>query len=221
MTSRPVYIVVAPPSPELEISRWCHSLGKRTFDLACAVPALLLGLPLMLIIAAVIRFTSRGPVLFRQNRVGRDGREFELLKFRTMTHGTSGLGITARGDSRITPVGSALRDSKMDELPQLFNVISGDMSLVGPRPDLGEIWTELPADQRKVLTLRPGLTGWATLHFRHEEELLAQIPPQNLRDYYIKTLLPQKVHLDLEYARKASFLNDLLILFRSALAIMR
>jgi lipopolysaccharide/colanic/teichoic acid biosynthesis glycosyltransferase len=109
----------------------------------------------------------------------------------------------------------------MDELPQLFNVISGDMSLVGPRPDLGEIWTELPADQRKVLTLRPGLTGWATLHFRHEEELLAQIPPQNLRDYYIKTLLPQKVHLDLEYARKASFLSDLLILFRSALAIMR
>jgi lipopolysaccharide/colanic/teichoic acid biosynthesis glycosyltransferase len=109
----------------------------------------------------------------------------------------------------------------MDELPQLFNVISGAMSLVGPRPDLGEIWTELPADQRKVLTLRPGLTGWATLHFRHEEELLAQIPPHNRRDYYIKTLLPQKVQLDLEYARKASFLNDLLILFRSALAIMR
>jgi lipopolysaccharide/colanic/teichoic acid biosynthesis glycosyltransferase len=175
----------------------------------------------MSIIALVIRFTSKGPVLFRQNRVGRDGREFELLKFRTMTHGTGGPGITARGDARITPVGSALRDSKMDELPQLFNVISGDMSLVGPRPDLGEIWTELPADQRKVLTLRPGLTGWATLHFRHEEELLAQIPPQNLRDYYIKTLLPQKVQLDLEYARKASCLNDLLILFRSALAIMR
>jgi lipopolysaccharide/colanic/teichoic acid biosynthesis glycosyltransferase len=194
---------------------------KRTFDLACAVPALLLGLPVMLIIAVVIRLTSKGPVLFRQNRVGRDGREFELFKFRTMTHGKGGPGITARGDARVTPVGSALRDSKMDELPQLFNVIAGDMSLVGPRPDLGEIWTEVPAHQRKVLTLRPGLTGWATLHFRHEEELLAQIPPQILRDYYIKTLLPQKVQLDLEYARKASFLNDLLILFRSALAILR
>jgi lipopolysaccharide/colanic/teichoic acid biosynthesis glycosyltransferase len=221
MTSRPVSIVVASPFSGLEISKWCHSVGKRTFDLACAVPALLLSLPLMLIIAVVIRFTSKGPVLFRQNRVGRNGREFELLKFRTMTHGTGGPGITARGDARITRVGSALRDSKMDELPQLFNVISGAMSLVGPRPDLGEIWTELPADQRKVLTLRPGLTGWATLHFRHEEELLAQIPPHSRRDYYIKTLLPQKVQLDLEYARKASFLNDLLILFRSALAIMR
>ena len=220
MTSTPVFIIVA-PSPELEISRWCHSVAKRTFDLACAVPALLLGLPLMLIIAVVIRVTSKGPVLFRQNRVGRDGREFELLKFRTMTHGTGGPGITARGDGRITPVGRALRDSKMDELPQLFNVISGDMSLVGPRPDLQEIWSELPAEQRKVLTLRPGLTGWATLHFRHEEELLAQIPPQDLRDYYIKTLLPQKVQLDLEYARKARFLSDLLILFRSALASMR
>jgi lipopolysaccharide/colanic/teichoic acid biosynthesis glycosyltransferase len=221
MTSRPLSIVVASPFPELEISKWSHSVGKRTFDLACAVPALLLSLPLMLIIAVVIRFTSKGPVLFRQNRVGRDGREFELLKFRTMTHGTGGPGITARGDARITRVGSALRDSKMDELPQLFNVISGAMSLVGPRPDLREIWTELPADQRKVLTLRPGLTGWATLHFRHEEELLAHIPAQNLRDYYIKTLLPQKVQLDLEYARKSSFLNDLLILFRSALTIMR
>src|SRR5260370_7282812 len=107
----------------------------------------------------------------------------------------------------------------MDELPQLFNVISGAMSLVGPRADLGEIWTELPADQRKVLTLRPGLTGWATLHFRHEEELLAHIPPQNLRDYYIKTLLPQQLHLEFQYPRHATFFNHLLVLFLTPLSI--
>jgi lipopolysaccharide/colanic/teichoic acid biosynthesis glycosyltransferase len=221
MRNESAFMVVASPTPEVEISRWCYSAGKRTFDLACGVPALLVALPLMVVIAVLLRLSSKGPILFRQNRVGRDGREFKLLKFRTMIHGTSGPGVTRWGDSRITAVGRVLRKSKLDELPQLFNVISGDMSLVGPRPDLAEFLTELLPEHRKVLMLRPGLTGWATLHFRSEEELLAQVPPERLRDYYIKTLLQQKVRLDLEYAGKASFLKDVMILLRSALAIMK
>jgi lipopolysaccharide/colanic/teichoic acid biosynthesis glycosyltransferase len=220
MRSTQAAIVVPTPPPELEITKWCNSGGKRIFDLVCGVPVLVVALPVMLIIALAIKLTSRGPVLFRQRRVGRDGREFEILKFRTMYHGANGLGITARGDSRITALGRVLRKSKLDELPQLFNVISGEMGLVGPRPDLAEFISELPLSLRQVLVLRPGLTGWATLHFRHEEELLAQIPPRSLRDYYAKTLLPKKVRLDLEYAGKASFLVDATILLRTVLAII-
>jgi lipopolysaccharide/colanic/teichoic acid biosynthesis glycosyltransferase len=221
MSSEPVLIGISAQSPELEIATWCHSAGKRIFDLTCGVPVLLAVSPLMLIVAAVVRFTSKGPVLFRQNRMGRDGREFEFLKFRTMTHGAIGPGITSRGDSRITKVGRLLRKTKLDELPQLFNLISGEMSLVGPRPELEEFLLALAPGQRNTLTLRPGLTGWATLHFRHEEELLAKVPQERLREYYTKILLPRKIQLDLEYAGKATFLTDVMILLRTACAIVK
>jgi len=220
-SERAFFDVIASPSRELEIGGWCNSVGKRMFDLACGLPALLVSLPLLLIIAVAVRLTSKGPVLFRQDRVGRNGRQFKLLKFRTMTQGMAGPSITARGDSRVTVVGRALRKTKLDELPQLLNVISGEMSLVGPRPELAEFLLELPPGQRNVRELRPGLTGLATLHFRHEEELLAQVPPERLRDYYTKTLLPQKIRLDLEYAGKASFLMDVTILLRTVLAIVK
>ncbi len=221
MSSEPVLIGIAPQSSERKIASWCQSAGKRIFDLICGFPLMLAALPLILTVAVLVRLTSKGPVLFRQSRVGRDGREFKLLKFRTMTHGAIGPGITSRGDTRITAVGRVLRKSKLDELPQLFNLISGDMSLVGPRPELPEFLLDLPPGQRKLLVLRPGLTGWATLHFRHEEELLAEVSPEHLREYYTKTLLPRKFELDLEYAARATFLADVMILLRTARAIVK
>jgi lipopolysaccharide/colanic/teichoic acid biosynthesis glycosyltransferase len=221
MNSEPALIAVVAPFPEQEIAGWCHAAGKRIFDLACVVPALAVALPLMLIIAVAVRLTSKGPVLFRQNRVGRNGLEFRFMKFRTMTDGVTGPGVTARGDSRVTVVGRVLRKTKLDELPQLIHVISGEMSVVGPRPELPEFMQELPAGQRSVLWLRPGITGLATLHFRNEEELLARVPPEHLRDYYITAVLPQKVRLDLEYAGKASLFMDVMILFRTVIAIVK
>jgi lipopolysaccharide/colanic/teichoic acid biosynthesis glycosyltransferase len=206
-----------------EISYWCHSGGKRTFDLCCGVLVLGAAMPLFVLIAALIMLTSDGPIFFRQNRVGRGGMEFELLKFRTMTHSKCqhGPGLTRAGDARVTRVGRVLRKWKLDELPQLINLLRGDMSLVGPRPDLAEFWSELKPTERRVLSLVPGITGWATLHFRNEEELLAEVPEERVRQYYLGEILPRKVDLDLDYAAKATFLKDLGILFQTCMAIFR
>jgi lipopolysaccharide/colanic/teichoic acid biosynthesis glycosyltransferase len=205
------------------VNPWSHSRGKRLFDVFVVSLALLLCLPLMALIAVVVAVTSRGPALFRQKRVGENGRAFELLKFRTMLHNpdNSGPGVTRSGDPRITPVGRILRRCKLDELPQLLNVLRGDMSLVGPRPDLPEFCRALAAEHRTVLTLRPGLTGWATLQFRHEEQLLAAVPKDQLVTYYRDTVLPQKAELDLAYAKRATFRGDLGILWRTFLTLFR
>jgi lipopolysaccharide/colanic/teichoic acid biosynthesis glycosyltransferase len=148
--------------------------------------------------------------LFRQRRVGKDGREFTLLKFRTMTYGQAdaGPGLTCQDDQRITPIGRVLRKWKLDELPQLINVLVGDMSLVGPRPDLAKFWSRLSPDQRSTLCLRPGITGRATLEFRNEEALLCKVPKGQLNEYYLSSVLPEKVRLDWEYAKQAKFLTD-------------
>jgi lipopolysaccharide/colanic/teichoic acid biosynthesis glycosyltransferase len=116
-------------------------------------------------------------------------------------------------------VGRFLRHWKLDELPQLLNVLRGDMSLVGPRPDLPEFWRQLTGEQRRVLQLKPGVTGWATLHFRHEEELLARVPKEQIVNYYLQSVLPQKIALDLEYAQRATFFSDIGILWRTLLAV--
>ena len=206
-----------------EISPWCDSGAKRAFDLCVGLPLLIVAAPLLLLIGGLIRLTSKGPVLFRQNRVGRGGKEFQLLKFRTMIHHdrSSGPGVTRAGDARITSVGRVLRESKLDELPQLFNLLCGEMSFVGPRPDLAEFLDDMGPTERRVLSLKPGITGWATLHFRSEEQLLAGIPEERMRQYYVNDLLPRKIALDLEYAAKASFLKDTTILFQTVLAIFR
>jgi lipopolysaccharide/colanic/teichoic acid biosynthesis glycosyltransferase len=203
------------------VSPWNHSRGKRISDIFIAGLALLLCLPLMALIAFVVALTSRGPALFRQKRVGENGRAIELLKFRTMLDNADkrGPGVTRSGDPRTTPVGRVLRRCKLDELPQLLNVLRGDMSLVGPRPDLPEFCQALRPEHQLVLTLRPGLTGWATLQFRHEEELLAAIPQEQLLDYYRDTILPEKAELDLVYAQRASFPGDLGILWSTFLAL--
>ena len=203
------------------VSSWCLSPGKRLLDFLCAALVLIVLSPLLLLIALLVKLTSSGPALFRQVRVGRNGREFTLLKFRTMTHNRTqaGPGITRRGDARITPVGRFLRKWKLDEWPQFINVAAGDMSLVGPRPDLAQYWSALPAEPQRVLCLRPGITGRATLQFRNEEEILAQVPAEQLTSYYLTTLLPEKARLDWEYARQATLGSDFKVLLDTVRAI--
>lgn len=205
------------------VSPWYCSAGKRIFDVICAILALVPVLPLMMGIALLVKLTSRGPVLFRQMRLGQFGREFPLLKFRTMVHEpkVSGLGLTAAGDKRVTALGRFLRRCKLDELPQLVNLLRGEMTLVGPRPDLAEFFAHLAPSQRAILKLRPGITGWATLHYRNEEDLLAKFPPEQIKHYYVRQVLPEKIRLDLEYASGASFWTDLAVLVRTALVIVQ
>lgn len=224
---------MTPPSPllsaasctagiEIEVSGWNQSKGKRLFDLLFATLLLILVSPAMLVVALLVKISSRGPVLYCQWRVGKDRCEFQLIKFRTMVHasGQEGPSVTRAGDSRITPAGRVLRKWKLDELPQLLNVIRGEMSFVGPRPDVAEYITSLNREQQKILQLRPGLTGAATLHYRNEEQLLSSVAAAELKRFYCSEVLPEKVRLDLEYARNAGFLSDLGILLRTAGAIL-
>ena len=202
---------------------WSCSNGKRLFDLCIATLLLGVSLPVMLVAALVIKCASRGPVLFRQERVGRNGRIFQVLKFRTMVHGKRnvGPGVTQQGDPRIFPAGRWLRKWKLDELPQFFNVVRGDMSLVGPRPDLPGYMARLGEGQREILSLRPGITGAVTLQFRHEEELLAQVRAEELLQFYTSRILPEKIRIDMAYAREANFFSDIKILLRTVATILR
>jgi lipopolysaccharide/colanic/teichoic acid biosynthesis glycosyltransferase len=204
------------------LSPWCFSRAKRALDVLCSITLILASLPLIAILAVLIKCTSPGPALFRQKRLGKNGCQFQLLKFRSMHHGQRalGLGLTRHGDPRITRVGRFLRKWKLDELPQLFNVLRGQMSLVGPRPDLPEYFQGLRNEQRLVLSLSPGITGAASLRFRNEEMLLAEVAPEQLESFYVNTLLPQKIELELEYARGANLFSDSAMLLRTAAAVL-
>jgi len=205
----------------LRISPWCNSKGKRAFDIVCASLALIVTAPLMLVSAVAIRTTSRGPVLFRQWRLGLNARPFQLLKFRTMEHQTKefGHGVTRAGDARITEAGRWLRKWKLDELPQLINVFLGQMSLVGPRPDLEQYWRQVSDEERQVLATKPGITGAASLIFRNEEDLLANVAESELTWFYTHRLLPQKARMDGEYAAQATFWSDCSILIKTLFRI--
>jgi lipopolysaccharide/colanic/teichoic acid biosynthesis glycosyltransferase len=187
-------------------------------DIMVATLALLVTVPFMLLIALAIRATSPGPVLFRQWRSGLNGRPFQLLKFRTMQLAAeeSGPGITRAGDARITAIGKWLRKLKADELPQVINVLRGEMSIVGPRPDLEQYWRQATDVEREVLAVKPGLTGAATLTFCNEEEYLAYVPQSELVEFYVRSLLPRKARLDCDYAAQASFLSDCRVLLKTA-----
>jgi len=202
-------------------SPWCFSTTKRWFDFCFATVVLVISSPILLLLGLLVRLTSSGPALFRQTRVGKDGREFTLLKFRTMVHKRdhAGPGLTRRGDLRVTSIGRILRQWKLDELPQFINVVQGDMSLVGPRPDLAAFWAALNTEQKPVLCLRPGITGRATLTFRNEEAILDKVPREQLTAFYLTTLLPEKVRLDWEYAQQATFLTDFKVLLDTIRAI--
>ncbi|HWC17724.1 MAG TPA: sugar transferase [Terriglobales bacterium] len=201
-------------------SAWSKSKRKRVFDVACAFVLVISTAPVMVIVAVLVWATSSGPVLFRQTRLGLNGREFVLLKFRTMHHASSGPAVTQAGDPRVTFLGRVLRAYKLDELPQLFNVLRGDMTMVGPRPDLPQYWAQADNSSCAVLRLRPGITGAASLHFRNEEALLATIPADCIASYYISVQLPRKAAIDLDYASRASFWSDCTILFKTALPFL-
>jgi lipopolysaccharide/colanic/teichoic acid biosynthesis glycosyltransferase len=192
------------PSP----SKWSASSTKRLFDAAVALVALLVFAAPMLAIGILIRLSSRGPSLFVQPRAGRWGKLFPIYKFRSMVPCSdtwSGPTHTSEGDSRITPIGRILRRLKLDELPQFYNLLRGEMSLVGPRPKLPE-----HADIRDM-PFRPGITGAATLAFRREEEMLRHIHPTLLDAFYNQQIRPTKVSIDLNYMARATFLSDMRI----------
>lgn len=194
---------------------------KRIVDVVVAGSGLLIGAPLWLAIAAVIRLTSPGSPLHRARRVGRHGRQFTLYKFRTMTPAPDdGVGVTRRGDPRVTSVGRVLRRTKIDEVPQLVNVLKGEMSLVGPRPEDPRYVEAYTEEQRRVLVVRPGLVSLATLKYRDEEGLLADLGG-DLETTYRTRVLPDKLALDLFYVEHWSLRLDLEILTRSACALLR
>jgi lipopolysaccharide/colanic/teichoic acid biosynthesis glycosyltransferase len=202
-------------------SSWCFSPTKRALDVTVAFFALTLTAPLMLVITLAIKATSRGPTLFRQERSGLNGRPFQLLKFRTMQAepSTGTLRLTLRGDKRITSIGKWLRAWKLDELPQFINVLQGEMSIVGPRPDVAEFWLQVSENDRAALAIKPGITGAASTAFINEEELLAQVPASELAERYVREILPRKARLDLAYAARASFWSDCAILTGTLLRI--
>lgn len=196
-------------------------VAKRTFDFVVAGCGLLLIIPVMAIIGLAIKITSEGPVFFRQVRVGRNEQPFRIMKFRTMSANapSQGAQITVGADPRITPIGAVLRRYKLDELPQLINVVLGDMSLVGPRPETPNYVAFYPADERReIFQVRPGITDNASIIFSNESELLGLT--DNPLDYYTNVILPKKRALYLEYVRNRSFLGDIEIIWRTILAIL-
>jgi len=186
------------------------------FDLVGATLAVLLACPLMLLAALAIKLDSPGPVFFRQQRVGRGGRLFRVHKFRTMVADAPARGpaLTVGDDARITRVGRWLRHSKLDELPQLLDVLAGDMSLVGPRPEVPRYVALYPADLRdKMLSLKPGITDPVSLEFADESALLARAADPERE--YVEVILPRKLRLSADYAERATLASDLNVLLRS------
>ncbi|HCM76102.1 MAG TPA: glycosyl transferase [Cytophagales bacterium] len=185
---------------------------KRFFDLVTAGLGLIFLTPLFLIIAILIKSNSKGPVFYKQPRVGKGGVLFNLFKFRTMQVGADRATAITVGhrDPRITPIGYYLRKFKLDELPQLINVLVGEMSLVGPRPELEKFVKLYNERQRKVISVKPGITDYASIQFRNENEMLAGKPDPV--DYYIKEIMPLKLELNLQYIANQSFLTDLKII---------
>ncbi len=186
---------------------------KRIFDIVASFIGLILLSPVLFLIAVIIKTKMQGLVLFSQKRAGRYGKSFTIYKFRTMIPDHKGGTISIKGENRITPLGATLRKYKLDELPELWNVLIGDMSLVGPRPDMPEYANKLVGEERKVLELRPGITGPASLKYANEEEILASVPdPQKYNDM---VLWPDKVRINLEYYHNRNFTGDLLIIIRT------
>lgn len=189
---------------------------KWIFDRGMALVGLLVLWPVLLVVAILIRVKMPGgPVIFKQKRVGRDGKLFTMYKFRSMTVGHGGSSVSVAGESRITPLGAKLRHYKLDELPELWNVLIGDMSFVGPRPDVPGYADQLKGKEREVLKLRPGITGPASLKYRDEEDFLAEQPdPQKYND---EVIFPDKVRINLYYLHHYSFIKDIEMIFCTVL----
>lgn len=192
-----------------------NKIIKRIFDIICSGLGLIVLSLVFLVIALRIKTGSDGPIFFKQIRVGEKGKEFEILKFRTMVVDAEKLGrqITVGNDSRITKIGAFLRKYKLDELPQLINVFKGDMSLVGPRPEVPRYVNMYNEEQRKVLEVKPGITDLASIRYRDENELLGKA--ENPDEFYINTIMPDKLALNVEYIKKSNVFFDIYIIIQT------
>jgi len=204
-----------------ENTKILYSLAKRAFDISCALIGLIILSPIFLICAILAKFQSPGPAFYRAKRIGRLGRIFLMYKFRTMVVNAESMGtsLTTYKDPRITKIGNFLRRIKLDELPQILNVLKGDMSIIGPRPEAPVYVKYYTEEQRHALSVRPGVTGPAQLENRNEElKLKGQLDPEQ---YYITQLLPEKLKIDLNYIENRSFILDLKVIFKTIWAVMR
>lgn len=194
---------------------------KRIFDFVFSLLGILILLPVFIIIAILIKIDSKGPVLFKQIRVGRNEELFHILKFRTMVTDAEKLGkqITIGKDSRITRVGHFLRNYKLDEFPQLFNVLLGDMSLVGPRPEVPKYTAYYSKEQKKIFQVRPGITDYASIKYSKENEILAS--SEDPEQTYINEIMVDKLTINLDYIRKRSLKEDLYIIFATVAKILK
>ena len=209
--------MLVPQVPQVPPARGWRHAGKRLLDVGLCIASLPVTLPLAAVIAVAVKLTSGGPVIYRACRVGRYGRPIVVLKFRTMRTASRGPRITRSGDDRITRVGRFLRASKLDELPQIVNVLRGDMSLVGPRPEDHEYVAKYSAEQRQVLSVRPGLTCLTFLRWGAEQALIEQAKaareqPFDVESFYVNEILPEKLDIELSYVREWSLRGDLRIL---------
>lgn len=186
---------------------------KRIFDLVSSFFGLIIISPVIIIISVIIKIFMPGPIFFRQWRTGKDGKIFAIVKFRTMIINNGGSTTSVLGDSRITPLGALLRKYKLDELPELWNVLRGDMSLVGPRPDLPEFTQRLTGEDRLILKLRPGITGPASLKYSYEEKLLSEV--DNPQKYTDEVIWPDKVRINLDYYYNRSLWGDIKLIINT------
>jgi len=195
-------------------------ITKRTFDVVACVAAVVILCPLWLCIGLLVACGSKGGALYRQTRVGRDGKEFKLLKFRTMRQDADKIGglITVGEDARVTRIGRFLRKYKIDELPQFLNIIAGDMSIVGPRPEVPKYVALYDERQRQVLSVRPGLTDYASIEYISENELLAH--SSNPDRTYIEEIMPAKLELNLKYIENQSVSEDLRLICKTLFSIL-
>lgn len=210
--ARQPYRIVTPPSA-------ATMACKRAFDILCSFLGLTVLSPVLLVVSVLVGVTSPGGVFFRQERIGKDGKPFRIFKFRSMRKDNAGLKITIGNDSRITPVGRFLRKSKIDELPQLINVLVGDMSFVGPRPEVADYVNLYTPYQRQVLLVRPGITGLASIRFRNENDLLTASDDPNRT--YVEQIMPRKIDLDLEYIPRASVFYDIKLIFQTFAVVIK
>lgn len=192
---------------------------KRVFDIIVSFCGIIILFPLIIIVSILIKITSKGPVLFKQVRVTKNGKLFKIYKFRTMKENSEGnKQITVGKDNRITGIGHILRKTKLDELPQLFNVLKGEMSLVGPRPEVPK-YVELYTDeQREILKVPAGITDYASIYFSNESELLGEA--ENPEEFYIKKIMPYKIELNKKYINEIGIMTDIKIIILTILKIL-
>ncbi len=194
---------------------------KRVFDITASLLGLIVLSPYFLIVSILVKLGSPGPIFYGGKRVGKGGKVFTMYKFRTMVTDAEkrGPSVTYDGDPRITRVGHLLRQARLDEFPQLWNVLKGDMSMVGPRPESLYYYERYTAEQKKIFQVKPGMTGVTQIRFRHEEDMLTN--PETLDRDYLEKVLPPKVVLDMEYIENQSFWLDLKLIFETLWALFK